>query len=147
MFTTIRDHQSATVKARGEMNSGARNGRAALRKSGSWSYSSSKRHVIAKVMELPFAEDVGQLARRVGLMYSTSATTATRVGDEMMPDTMMMAMSEEQQLNHMLSLMPMPEATNEQVFVRIDDYLSKQVRFEEIFSSSSSSCLNDFDRK
>lgn len=120
------------MKSRGEMNSITRNGRT-LRKSGSWSYSSSKRHVIAKVMELPFAEDVGQLASRVGLMYST--TTTTTRGDEM-PDTMMM--SEEQQLNHMLSLMPMSEATNEQVFVRIDDYLSKQVRFEEIFF-----CRND----
>lgn len=106
MFSTIRDHQSSSVKARGEMSGCCR----MLRKSGSWSYSSGKRHVIAKVMELPFAEDVNQLARRVGLMYA---------GADMQLD-------EQQIANQMMALSPV-EATNERVFVRIDDYLSKQV--------------------
>lgn len=103
MFSTIRDHQSSSVKAKGEMAIATLGGmnRRMLRKSGSWSYSSSKRHVIAKVMELPFAEDVNILARRVGL-YAES-------------------IADEQTSNNLA------DATNERVFIRIDDFLSKQV--------------------
>lgn len=118
MFSTIRDHQSASVKARGEINALVAANRRLLRKSGSWSYSSGKRHVIAKVMELPFAEDVNQLARRVGLIYSGSG--GALAGCE----------SVEEQMNQLLSLTTQQqptEATNERVFVRIDDFLSKQV--------------------
>lgn len=120
MFRTIRDHQSANVKSRGEiMNASAPNAQYAaarmLRKSGSWSYSSEKRHVIAKVMELPFAEDVGQLVSRFGLMYTGSAEAQQQ--------------QQQQHLsNPMLALAPL-DTTNERVFIRIDDYLSKQVEF------------------
>lgn len=107
MFSTIRDHQSASVKARGEMNMSHPCCRL-LRKSGSWSYSSPKRHVIAKVMELPFAEDVNQLTRRVGHIYNTTDPI------------------NEHQFNQTVSLAS-AEPTNERVLVRIDDYLNKQV--------------------
>lgn len=123
MFATIRDHQCASVKARGEMSLATRRCcRAMLRKSGSWSYSTAKRHVIAKVMEMPFADDVSQLARRVGLIYSNDSAAN---GNQML--------TEEQQFNQMLAITnPVAAteaaATNERVFVRIDDYISKQVK-------------------
>ena len=107
MFSTIRDHQSSSAKAKGEMTMGGTANRRLVRKSGSWSYSSAKRHVIAKVMELPFAEDVDILARRVGLHTS---------------DPMQQHEHDEKQSSNLAD-----DFTNERVFIRIDDFLSKQV--------------------
>lgn len=93
MFSTIRDHQSASLKAKGEMNIKKKK-----RKSGTWGYSSNKRHVIAKVMELPFVEDISHLATRVGIS----------------------------ELKDLENCMFNREESGEKVFVRIDDFLNKK---------------------
>jgi hypothetical protein len=111
MFTSIRDHQSACFKARGEcaISSGGSNSMSGISgasarkaKYATWGYSSGKRHVKAKVMELPYAEDLSSLAQKVGIEKGLAGF--------------------------------MPEAINfeddtavEKVFVRIDDYLNQEV--------------------
>ena len=50
MFASIRDHQGSNAKCKNDELPRYK------KRSGSWGYSSSKRHVKAKVMELPFAE-------------------------------------------------------------------------------------------
>ena len=95
MFGTIRDHQSSNVKAKGEASiSKAKN----KKNSGSWGYSSNKRHVRAKVMELPFAEDLNTLAKKVGI-------------------------NDVSQIEQNVCL----DDIGEKVFVRIDDYLNQEI--------------------
>ncbi|CAF0724466.1 unnamed protein product [Brachionus calyciflorus] len=94
MFNTIRDHQSSTVKAKGEMNIKRKK-----KRSGTWGYSSDKRHVIAKVMELPYVEDMTQLTKKTGISDLKDL--------------------EKSILND--------EDSSEKVFVRIDDFLNKKV--------------------
>jgi len=99
MFSAIRDHQGSTIKAKGEeklcqIYNSSRSGK--KKKGCTWSYSSSKRHVRAKIMELPIAEDITQLAKSIG------------IND--------LVLNNENQ-----------EDTIEKVFVRIDDYLNKEV--------------------
>jgi hypothetical protein len=109
MFTSIRDHQSACIKARGEWCSNLESSSSAATftqpqlslsrkaKYATWGYSSAKRHVKAKVMELPYAEDLGSLAKRVGIVSETLA-------EDEEDDTAV-----------------------EKVFVRIDDFISQTV--------------------
>ena len=83
MFSSIRDHQGSNAKARGELGQLT----CQKKRSGSWGYSSNKRHVKAKVMDLPVAED--------------TSTMSNQVSQE--------------------------DSMEEKVFVRIDDYLNKEV--------------------
>lgn len=62
MFSSIRDHQCSNAKARGEQLIGKQR-----KKSGSWGYSTNKRHVKAKIMELPYVEDLSSLTRKLDL--------------------------------------------------------------------------------
>jgi hypothetical protein len=90
MFRSIRDHQSASVRAKNDDKK---------KKNGSWGYSSSKRHVKAKVMELPFAEDLDSLAKRIGINDLNEIDYAFDDKDEAV----------------------------ERVFVRIDDFLNVDI--------------------
>jgi len=90
MFRSIRDHQSASVRAKNDDKK---------KKNGSWGYSSSKRHVKAKVMELPFAEDLDSLAKRIGINDLNEIDYAFDDKDEAV----------------------------ERVFVRIDDFLNVEI--------------------
>ncbi|RNA13964.1 hypothetical protein BpHYR1_031328 [Brachionus plicatilis] len=94
MFASIRHHQSSTTKAKGEMNVRRK------KKYATWSYSSEKRHVIAKVMELPYADDMSILSKKTGI-------------------------SDLKDLEK--SILNSDEDACEKVFVRIDDFLNKQV--------------------
>ena len=105
MFRSIRDHQSASVKAKCDDKS---------RKNGSWGYSSSKRHVKAKVMELPFAEDLDILAKRIGI----------------------------NELNEIEYAFDDKEDMIERVFVRIDDFLNVEIS-QVLQRSYSADYLND----
>ena len=95
MFGTIRDHQSSNVKAKGEVNISKKKNK---KNSGSWGYSSNKRHVRAKVMELPFAEDLNTLAKKVGINDISQIEQNVCLDD-----------------------------VGEKVFVRIDDYLNQEI--------------------
>src|SRR5690606_8222344 len=70
-----------------------------------WGYSSGKRHVKAKVMELPFAEDLGSLAKKMsdGLLFA------------------------DEEISPLSSSSDETEDAVEKVFVRIDDYLSQEI--------------------
>ena len=68
MFASIRDHQGANAKAHGELRQ-----LAGVRRAGSWGYSARKRHVKAKVMDMPYAEDLASVGRRLGLHLGYSA--------------------------------------------------------------------------
>lgn len=94
MFNTVRDHQSSSAKAKGEMNIKRR------KKYATWSYSSDKRHVIAKVMEMPYADDMSILSKKTGI-------------------------SDLKDLEK--SILNNDEDACEKVFVRIDDFLNKKV--------------------
>lgn len=90
MFRSIRDHQSSSVKVKYEDKK---------KNNGSWGYSSSKRHVKAKVMELPFAEDLDSLAKKIGIKDLNDIDYAFDEKDDAV----------------------------ERVFVRIDDFLNVEV--------------------
>ncbi len=122
MFTSIRDHQSACFKARGECStlvggtgstsmsgiSGATAANALRKaKNATWGYSSGKRHVKAKVMELPYAEDLGSLAQKVGIAVDERGGPTA-----FMNETVNMADD---------------DTAVEKVFVRIDDFLNQEV--------------------
>jgi len=92
MFTSIRDHQGSNAKAKGELKFV----RQVKKRSGSWGYSSSKRHVKAKVMDMPYAEDYETIMKRVEM---AEAGENCQLADE----------------------------ADEKVFVRIDDYLNREV--------------------
>ena len=66
MFASVRDHQSANAKAHGELRQ-----LPGVRRAGSWGYSARKRHVKAKVMDMPYAE--ASVGRRLGLDVGYSA--------------------------------------------------------------------------
>ena len=109
MFGSVRDHQSSTAKAKGEMVIKKK------KKYGTWSYSSNKRHVIAKVMELPYMDDMSNLSKKTGItdLKDLEKSILNNQEDEMY----------------------------EKVFVRIDDFLNKQVS-QSIQRSYSSDYLN-----
>lgn len=107
MFASIRDHQSACFKARGETGGYQR-----PKKYSTWSYSSGKRHVKAKVMELPFAEDLTQLAKKVGGLETSRASGKPSSFFATDDDT----------VNYDEDL-----TSVEKVFVRIDDYLNQSI--------------------
>jgi len=67
MFSSIRDHQGSTAKAKGEEKLIQLYTPNKKKKGCTWSYSSSKRHVRAKIMEMPIAEDLSQLVKNIGL--------------------------------------------------------------------------------
>ena len=98
MFSSIRDHQGSNAKAKGEHRHLTKRQK---KRSGSWGYSSAKRHVKAKVMEMPFAEDYSTLAKKVGIEQFNNSSVSTT--------------------GHAL------DDCAEKVFVRIDDYLNKEV--------------------
>ena len=105
MFRTIRDHQSSSVKVKADKK----------KKNGTWGYSSSKRHVKAKVMELPFAEDLDTLAKRVGINDLNEVEFLTNDKDEGV----------------------------ERVFVRIDDFINLEIS-QMLQRSYSVDYLNEF---
>ena len=67
MFSAIRDHQGSTAKAKGEEKLNQLYTPYKKKKGCTWSYSSTKRHVRAKIMEMPIAEDLTQLVKNIGL--------------------------------------------------------------------------------
>ncbi len=91
MFSSIRDHQSACSKAKGECTMNCR------KKYATWGYSSGKRHVKAKIMELPYVEDLNSLTKKVGII-NTSAREQNLVSNE-----------------------------EDCVFVRIDDFITQDI--------------------
>jgi hypothetical protein len=107
MFATIRDHQSANAKAKGEDMQASKR-----KKSGSWGYSSKKRHVKAKIMELPFAEDLNIIARKLGINDVNLIVN----NDEALTNGYLV---NENHYNE--------DETSERVFVRIDDYVSREI--------------------
>ncbi len=96
MFSSIRDHQGSNAKAIGELKWVVSSTK---KRSGSWGYSSNKRHVKAKVMDMPYAEDISSIAKRIGIAES----------DQLFENV----------LNQ--------DDSVEKVFVRIDDYINKEV--------------------
>ena len=110
MFSSIRDHQSACLKAHGELTRKA--------KYSTWGYSSGKRHVKAKVMELPFAEDLSNLAKKV------------ENGASFIDETLLLNNDDD-------------DTAVEKVFVRIDDFLNQDIS-HTLQRSYSSDYLNIF---
>lgn len=104
LFASIRDHQGANAKAHGELE---QLHESQLKRSGSWGYSSSKRHVKAKVMDMPYAEDYTSMAKKLGI----NASTLNYLGSSGLRDAYISSQEE----------------SGEKVFVRIDDYLNREV--------------------
>jgi hypothetical protein len=116
MFGTIRDHQSASAKCKGEMRILKKK-----KKSASWGYSSNKRHVKAKIMELPFCggEDLNNLIKNMSIQD----------------------INLQQQLLSDNFYENYYDSNTEKVFIRIDDFLNQEVsRFMQ--RSYSSDYLN-----
>jgi len=96
MFTSIRDHQGSNAKAKGELKYFPKT----KKRSGSWGYSSNKRHVKAKVMDMPYAEDYETIMKRIEMGDTTENTGYSQTA---------------------------VDEASEKVFVRIDDYLNIEV--------------------
>lgn len=80
MFASIRDHQGSNAKCKSDEMPRFK------KRSGSWGYSSSKRHVKAKVMELPFAEQYASVVENTSYVDEYGEKVFVRIDDYLNQD-------------------------------------------------------------